>query len=145
MEIRLHKSYYAEGIRVQSRMSRHGERAGKTYRIGFAGKYPEGGAEEGKEAKPKLSPPQGLNCQGLAASMEPHDQKGNNRGEGTHREIPGRPGQLPPVRVLCRTPAAVPWMLLSARHPREGAWEDITHRTDVIRSQMNELAILASR
>jgi len=24
--------------------------------IGFAGKYPEGGAEEGKEAKPKLSP-----------------------------------------------------------------------------------------
>lgn len=77
--------------------------------------------------------------------MEPRDQKGNGRSEGTYREIVGRPGQLPPVRVACRIPAAVPWVQLLVRHPRLGTRKDVTHRTDVRRSQMNELAILASR
>jgi len=30
--------------------------------ITFASKYPEGGTEEGEEAKPEFGPPQGLDC-----------------------------------------------------------------------------------
>lgn len=41
----------------------HEERElGKTYRVGFTGKNPERGAEEGEEAKPKFRPPNGFDC-----------------------------------------------------------------------------------
>jgi len=96
-------------------------RAEGTYGVTFAGEYPEGGAEESNETESKLGPPQGLNRQGLAAPVELRNQ-GNGESAGTlsYREIVGRPGQLPPVRVVCRTPAAVPWMPLLARQPRWG-------------------------
>lgn len=48
LNVRLRSSYYAEVGRLQSLSPTWGKRVGKTYGIGFASKYPEGGAEEGE-------------------------------------------------------------------------------------------------
>jgi hypothetical protein len=45
-------------------------RAENTYGIGLTGEDPEGSAEEGEETQPKLCPPDGFDCLGLAAPVE---------------------------------------------------------------------------